>query len=95
MFKTSLSATVAALTLATAFLCASAQAGGLGKLIAAGVIGAVAGSVVASRARSHEHGYRPEYRPVRGGFDEGCGVRARPVFDEFGQQVGTRRVPAC
>ncbi len=81
MFKKTLTAAVAALTLASATLTTtqSAQAGGLGNLIAVGIVGAA---------------YRSEYRPYRGGYD-GCGFRNRPVFDEYGRQVGVRQVSAC
>ena len=98
MFKKTLTATVAALTLATASLStAPAQAGSLGKVIAAGIVGAVVGSVIASKARSApvDGAFEGGYRPVRGGYDGGCGFRPRPVFDEYGHQVGIRRVPAC
>ena len=95
MFKKTLTATVAALTLATASLStAPAQAGSLGKFIAAGIVGAVVGSALASRP---SHAGQPSYgyRPARGGYDGGCGVRNSPVFDEYGNRVGFRPVPAC
>ena len=99
MFKKTLTATVAALTLATASLStAPAQAGGLGKFIAAGVVGAVVGGALASRsAQADQPSYA--YRPVRGGYDDGyrggCGFRNSPVFDEYGNRIGSRQVPAC
>ena len=42
--------------------------------------------------------YRPTYRPVRDGYDRsegGCGFRNSPIFDEDGNRIGSRRVPAC
>ena len=96
MFKKTLTATVAALTLASATLTTtqSAQAGGLGNLIAVGIVGAAVGAVAAGSARSQEPSYRSDDRPYRGGYD-GCGFRNRPVFDEYGRQVGVRQVSAC
>ena len=110
MFKKTLTAAVAALTLAGATLTTtqSAQAGSLGAAVVAGVVGTVVGVVAgaaSSRANTSDD-YRPTYRPVRGdyeggyrqvrgGYDEGCGFKIRPVFDEFGNKVGIRKVPAC
>ena len=119
MFRKTLTAAVAALTLtgATFTTTQSAQAEGLGKLVAIGVVGAAVGAIagaVSSRSSDNEaRGYRSqgrfedrgEYRGngyrqvssgyVRGGYDEGCGFKIRPVFDEFGNKVGIRKVPAC
>ena len=103
MFKKSLTALVAALALTGATLAPmqSAQAGGLGKFIAAGVVGAVVGGALASRSAQADrpsYAYRSEYRPVRGyddGYRGGCGFRNSPIFDEDGNRIGSRRVPAC
>ena len=115
MFKKTLTATVAALTLAGATLTTtqSAQAGSLGAAVVAGVVGIVVGVVAgaaSSRANTSDD-YRPAYRPVRGeyeggyrqvsngyvrgGYEAGCGFKIRPVFDEYGNKVGVRKVPAC
>ena len=105
MFKKSLTVLVAALTLtgATFTTTHSAQAGGLGAAVVAGVVGTVVG-VVAGAASSRANAdadYRPArggydggYRPVRGSYD-GCGFRNAPVFDEDGNRVGFRKVPTC
>ena len=95
MFKKTLTATVAALALAGATVTApsSAQAGFLGTVVA-GVAGAVVGAAVVGAAASAarpEPVYRSGYRPAYGG----CGLRNSPVFDEYGNRVGFRRVPAC
>ena len=120
MFKKTLTAAVAALTLAGATVTTtqSAQAGSLGKAVAIGIVGAAVGAIagaVSSRSSSEEAGSRYEdrsdyrsggfrqarggyeggFRQVRGGYDEGCGFRVRPVFDEYGNKVGVRNVPAC
>ena len=96
MFKKTLTATVAALTLAGATLVplSSAQAG-FGKAVAAGIVGLAVGAVVAGSARSQEPNYRSAYRPARGGYDGGCGYRNRAVFDEYGRRVGFQQVSAC
>lgn len=98
------------LTGATFTTTQSAQAGSLGAAVVAGVVGTVVGVVAgaaSSRANADERSdYRPAYRPVRGdydggfrqvrgGYDEGCGFKIRPVFDEYGNKVGVRRVPGC
>ena len=97
MFKKSLTAALAALTLTTASLAptSSAQAGGLGKFIAAGIVGAVVGGAIASRGGDRDGGYDRGYRPARGGFGGGCGFRDAPIFDEYGHRIGFRQVPAC
>ncbi len=100
MFKKTLTTTVAAFTLASATLTipSSAQAGVLGKVVAgvAGVvIGAAAVGAAARAASDDDAGYRPAYRAVRGGYDNGCGFRLRPVFDEYGNRAGMQRVPTC
>ena len=101
MFRKTLTATVAALTLSGAVITSStaAEARGLNKLaIGAGIVGAVVGLVAGAASARQEPtyqrpvGYEPGYRPVR---YEGCGFAVRPVFDEYGRQVGARRVPAC
>ena len=92
MFRKTLTATVAALTLTGASLSAttSAQAGGLGKFI---VVGAVVGGALASRS---SEAAQPAYRPAYGGgYGGGCGFRNSPIFDEYGHRVGFRRVSAC
>ena len=96
MFKKTLTTTVAAFTLASATLTipSSAQAGVLGKVVA-GVAGVVIGAAAvgaAARAASDDDAC---YRPVRGGSDNGCGFRLRPVFDEYGNRAGMQRVPTC
>ena len=100
MLKKTLIVATAALSLTGASITtsSSAQAGGFGKFVAAGIVGAVIGSALASRAHSQPSdggnwggGYRPAYRPVV----YGCGFTLRPVFDGYGNQVGTQRIPAC
>ena len=102
MFRKTLAATVAALTLATASLAptSQAQAGGFGKFVAAGIVGAIVGGALAARP---SQAYQPNYgyRPVRtfeggyGGGYNGCGFRNSPIFDEDGNRIGSRRVSAC
>lgn len=105
MFKKTLAAALATLTLTSATLAtASSAQAGFGKAVAAGIVGLAVGSVLAGSARSQEptyrsggydDGYRGGYRPVRGGYDDACGYRNRPVFDEYGRKVGVQRVSAC
>ena len=105
MVRKTLTAAVAALTLASATFTTipSAQAGSLGKAIAIGVVGTVVGVIAgAASARSRESDerseYRPargEYRPVRVGYESGCGLRNSPIFDENSNRIGSRRVPDC
>lgn len=97
MFKKTLTAAVAALTLvsATVTIPSAAQAGSLGKAIAVGFVGAVIGAALASKAKA---GPVPRVvRPYGPGHmvDEDCGFVLRPVFDEFGHKVGMRKVPEC
>ena len=99
MLRKTLTGAVAALTLAgaTVTTTSSAQAGFLGKVVA-GVAGAVIGAAVVGAAASAarpEPVYRPGYRPAYGGGYGGCGFRNSPVFDEYGNRVGFRRVSAC
>ena len=96
MFKKTLTATVAALTLTSAGLTTAQPAqAGIGKVLAAGIVGVAVGAVVAGSARSQEPGFRSDFRPARGGFDGGCGFRSSPIFDENGNRIGFQRVPAC
>ena len=97
MFKKTLTAAVAALTLVSASLApvSQAQAGGLGKFIAAGIVGAVVGGAIASRGGDRDPGFDRGYRPVRRGFGGDCGFRDAPIFDEYGHRIGFRQVPAC
>lgn len=90
MFKKTLIAATAALTLvgATAASTSSAQAGPLGRAIVAGAIGFGVGAAVAGSS-AYAYGYRPAY--VYGG----CGFVSRPVFNAWGDVVAYRRVPAC
>ena len=107
MFRKTLTAAVAALTLTGATLTPmhAAQAGSIGKVVAAAVVGVAVGAIAAGKARSQEgyqerryqeRGDRSEYRPVRGydRYEGGCG-RNSPIFDEDGNRIGSRRVPAC
>ncbi len=96
MFKKTLTATVAAFTLASATLTipSSAQAGVLGKVVA-GVAGVVIGAAAVGAAARAASDDDAGYRPVRGGYDNGCGFRLRPVFDEYGNRAGMQRVPTC
>lgn len=91
MFKKTLTAAVAALTLAgtVAATTESAQAGWRGAAITAGVIGLAAGAAIAS---SHPVYAAPVYRPVYYG---GCGYVRSPVYNTWGYVVGWRRVAAC
>ncbi|TGD97957.1 hypothetical protein [Methylobacterium nonmethylotrophicum] len=103
MLKKTLTIAVAALTLSSATLAptSQAQAGGLGKVIAIGILGTAVGAIAgAASARAQENAERsrggdePGFRQVRS--DEGgCGFRNSPVFDEDGNRIGFRRVPAC
>ncbi|WP_232628678.1 hypothetical protein [Methylobacterium sp. Leaf118] len=88
MFKKTLTATVAALTLTSATIVApsSAQAGNLGKAVAIGILGAAVGAIAAGSARAQQdqgyrsYGYdeRPDdrqggFRQVRGGHESTYG----------------------
>ena len=95
MFRKTLTTTVAALTIAGSTLTAAQPAqAGFGKLLAVGLVGAAVGAIAAGSARSQEPTDRSGYRPVRG-YEGGCGYRKSPVFDEYGNRVGFRTVPAC
>ena len=98
MFRKTLTAAVAALTLAgaTVTTTSSAQAGSLGKAVAIGIVGTVVGVIAgAANARSRDNDERYEPRSVRVGYESGCGFRNSPVFDENGNRIGSRPVPAC
>ena len=86
MFKKTLVAAVAVLTVAgsTVATTSSAQAGPLGRAVAAGAIGFAIGAAAAG-----SYAYA---RPVYYG---GCGWVSRPVYDAWGYFVGYRRYPAC
>ncbi|WP_245504218.1 hypothetical protein [Lichenihabitans psoromatis] len=77
---------------------ASARDGGA---IAAGVIGGLAlGAIAGSAASNSGYGYgAPAYgyappppQPVYGG---GCYFTRQPVYDEYGEVIGRRRVRVC
>ena len=87
MFKKTLTATVAALTMAGAVAASSqpAEARGLGRAVAIGAAGFAVGALAAGAYA----------RPVYYGGGYGCGYVSRPVYDSWGYQVGYRSVPAC
>ena len=92
MFKKTLTATVAALTMAGAVAASSqpAEARGLGRAVAIGAAGFAVGALAAgayARPVYYGGGY--------GGYGYGCGYVSRPVYDSWGYQVGYRSVPAC
>ncbi len=91
MFKKTLIAATAALTLAGSVAStSSAQAGWRGAAIAAGVAGlAIGGAVAANNAYAYDYGYRPVY------YGYGCGYVSQAVYNPWGVFVGYRRVPAC
>lgn len=93
MIRKTVTATVAALTLAGTLAASTGSAEARwrrGPAIAAGVLGlAVAGAAAAAAADAYG---RPAYAPVYG---YGCGTVRQPVYDVYGLQVGWRRVPAC
>ena len=95
MFKKSLTVAVAVLSLTGASLTttSSAQAGSLGKFVAASILGTAVGAIAIGSARAREN--HSEYRAMRGGYDDECGYRKISVFDEYGNRIGSRRVPAC
>lgn len=92
MFKKTVAAAVAALTLvgATAVTTSSAQASPLGRAIVAGAIGFGVGAAVAGSS-AYAYGYRPAYAYGYGG----CGFVSQPIVNPWGVIVGYRRVPAC
>lgn len=91
MFKKTLTAAVAALTMAGAVATSTqpAEARGLGRAIAFGAAGFAVGALAAGAYA------RPAYaRPVYyGGY--GCGFVSRPVINAWGDVVAYRRVAAC
>jgi hypothetical protein len=93
MFKKTLTAAVAALTLAggLAATTQSAEAGWRGAAITAGVVGLATGAAIAAN-NSYYGGYSYGYRPVYYG---GCGYVRQPAYNVYGDFVGWRRVPAC
>ena len=82
MFKKTLIIALAALSIAggTFTTATSAQAGGFGKVIAAGVVGAVIGSALANRHQSHDGGWNGGYRPA---YDGGDFRRPRRAGDHY------------
>lgn len=95
MLKKTLTAAVAALTLATAVTPAPAQAGSLGKVVAVGILGAAVGAIVGAAGSKAAHSEEYEPREARRFRPSSCDMRRLPVFDRDGQQVGWRHVPAC
>ena len=69
-----------------------------GGAIAAGVIGGLALGAIAGSAAANQGGYGygyPAYAapaPVYGG---GCYFTRQPVYDEYGEIIGRRRVRVC
>jgi hypothetical protein len=86
--KTTLAA-VAALSLGLSLATpASAQwRGGWGPAVGLGVLGGVALGAAAANAGPH-YGPGPDY-------DGDCWLERRPIFDEYGNRVGARRVRVC
>ncbi len=101
VLKTTLTGTLAALTVAGTLFGASAPAsawyrGGWGGPVAAGVIGGLAaGAIIGSATHPYyggeygAYGYGPE--PV---YDP-CYVTRRPIYDAYGYVAGYRRVRVC
>jgi hypothetical protein len=77
--------------LSTSAVSASAADGGA---IAAGVVGGLALGAIAGSAAAN-NGYRPY--PAYGGpaYGGGCYFRRQPVYDEYGEVIGRRRVRVC
>lgn len=70
-----------------------------GGAIAAGVIGglalgAIAGSAAAN-ANGYNGGYAPAYAAPQPYYGGGCYYQRQPVYDEYGELVGRRRVRVC
>jgi predicted N-acetyltransferase YhbS len=86
MFKKTVTAAVAALTLAGATVAvpSAAEARGLGRAVAIGALGFAVGAAAAS-----SYAYA---RPVYYG---GCGFVRQPIVNPWGEVVGFRRIPAC
>jgi hypothetical protein len=93
MIKKTLTAAVAALTLAgtVAVTTTSAEAGWRGAAITAGVLGLATGAAIAANNGAY-YGYDYGYRPVYYG---GCGYVRQPAYNVYGDFIGWRRVPAC
>ena len=65
-----------------------------GGAVAAGVLGGLAVGAIAGSVAANANGY-PAYAapaPVYGG---GCYLERRPVYDEYGEVIGHRRVRVC
>ncbi len=76
-----------------------AQAGDNGGAIAAGVVGglalgAIAGSAAANANNGYGGGY-PAYGAPQRAYGGGCYYERRPVYDDYGEMIGRRRVRVC
>ena len=66
-----------------------------GGAIAAGVLGGLAVGAIAGSAASNSNGYyRGGYAPAPA-YDGGCYFERRPVYDDYGEVIGHRRVRVC
>ena len=88
-------ATILALSGAVAMTSTPAEA--RGGAVAAGVlgglaVGAIAGSAAANSGYGYHGGYGYAPAPVYGG---GCYFERRPVYDDYGEVIGHRRVRVC
>ena len=95
MFKKSLTAAVAALTLVGTVAASTqpAEARGIGRAVAFGTAGFAVGALAAGAAAAAT---RPYYAPAYYGYGyAGCGYVSRPVYNSWGYQVGWSSVPAC
>lgn len=78
---------------------ATPASAGNGGAVAAGVVGglalgAIAGSAAANNGYNNGY-YAPAYGPPPAVYGGGCYFQRRPVYDEYGEVVGHRRIRVC
>ena len=78
-----------------------AQAGN-GGAVAAGVIGGLAAGAIVGSAVTNQGYYNggpayaaPVYGPPPGPYGGGCYLQRQPMYDAYGNVVGSRRVRVC
>lgn len=101
MLKKTMTASLAALTVAGALCGTSAPAAawyrcGWGGPVAAGLLGGLAaGAIIGSATHPYGYGYGPAYAYGPEPVYDSCYLARRPVYDAYGDFSGYRRVRVC